>query len=407
MEMNMVVEKADQTAYEGEGGGYYIWSNSKVPLLSQSKLGTGKLLLHPLGFALPHYADSSKIGFVLQVGTIDSLVPIGTIADDRSSAMAAVRRPVLNRYTVEGIRHGIRYGTVVPGTCTVGLVSPNSPEEKVLLIKKGDAIPLSSGVVSWWFNGGDTDVVIIFLGETTKALVPGQFTYFFVAGVLGILAGFQSDFVGKTFNLNQKQSEVLVRSQPGALIVKLENGTKFPEPSKHIKEKLYESIDGPCDDHIIVKGGGLINSLTEKNFSMLREIGLSAKFVKLEGNAMLAPSYVTNGSVQISYVSKGGGWIKVVASEGKPALDSRVEEGDLFIVPQYLAIAEIADECGMEVFSVITSSNPIFGELAGNNSVWKAFSPVVIRSALNISEEFEEVFEAKNTKSITIVAPSN
>ena len=62
----MVVEKADQTAYEGEGGGYYVWSNSKTPLLSQSKLGGGKLLLHPLGFALPHYADSSKIGFVLQ-----------------------------------------------------------------------------------------------------------------------------------------------------------------------------------------------------------------------------------------------------------------------------------------------------------------------------------------------------
>ncbi|KAJ9552336.1 hypothetical protein OSB04_016381 [Centaurea solstitialis] len=329
MEMKMVVEKADQTAYEGDGGGYYVWSNSKVPLLSQSKLGTGKLLLHPLGFALPHYADSSKIGFVLQ------------------------------------------------GTCTVGLVSPNSPEEKVLLIKKGDVIPLPAGVVSWWFNGGDTDVVIIFLGETTKALVPGQFTYFFVAGVLGILAGFQSDFVGKTFDLDQKQSEVLVNNQQGALLVKLENGTKFPEPSKHIKEKLYETIDGPSGDHIIIKG-----------------------------NAMLAPSYVTNGSVQISYVCKGGGWIKVVASEGKPALDSRVEEGDLFIVPQYLAIAEIADECGMEVFSVITSSNPIFGELAGNNSVWKAFSPVVLRSALNISEEFEEVFESKNTKSIRIVPPS-
>ena len=194
------------------------------------------------------------------------------------------------------------------------------------------------------------------MGETTKALVPGQFTYFFVAGVLGILAGFQSDFVGETFNLNQRQSEVLVNSQPGALAVKLKNGTKFPEPSKHIKEKLYETIDGPSGDHIIVIGGGLINSLTEKNFPMLGEIGLSAKYVKLEGNAMLAPSYVTNGSVQISYVGKGSGRIRVVGSEGKPALDSRVEEGDLFIVPQYFATAEIADECGMEVFSIITSS---------------------------------------------------
>lgn len=35
-------------------------------MLSESKLGAAKLLLHPLGFALTHYADSSKIGFVLE-----------------------------------------------------------------------------------------------------------------------------------------------------------------------------------------------------------------------------------------------------------------------------------------------------------------------------------------------------
>ncbi|KVI01770.1 11-S seed storage protein, plant [Cynara cardunculus var. scolymus] len=336
----MGVGKADQIGFEGDAGEYYVWSNSKTPLLSQYKLGAGKLFLRPFG------------------------------------------------------------------TCTFGLVSPNSREEKVLRIKKGDVIPLPSGVVSWCFNGGHTDAVMVFMGETTKALVPGQFTYFFGAGVLGFLAGFQSEFVGKTFDLDQKQSDTLINSQHGALLVKLENGTKFPEPNEHIKEKLSATIDDPSGDHIILKRGGLINSLTEKNFPTLGEIGLSAKFVRLEGNAMLAPSYVTNGSIQIRYVGKGSGWIRVVGSEGKPALDNRVEEGDLFIVPQYFATAEIADECGMEVFSIITSSNPIFGELAGSNSVWNALSPVVLRSTLNVSEEFEEVFKSKNTKSITIVPPS-
>ncbi|MFS7919606.1 putative rmlC-like cupin domain superfamily, rmlC-like jelly roll protein [Helianthus anomalus] len=71
METKMVVEKADLTAFEGDSGGYYIWSNAKTPLLSELKLAAGKLLLHPLGFALPHYADSNKIGFVLE-GTFTS-----------------------------------------------------------------------------------------------------------------------------------------------------------------------------------------------------------------------------------------------------------------------------------------------------------------------------------------------
>ncbi|GKA95289.1 11S seed storage protein, plant [Tanacetum coccineum] len=307
METKMVVEKADQTAFEGDSGGYYVWTSSKTPLLSETNLGAGKLLLHPLGFAIPHYADSSKIGFVLE------------------------------------------------GTCKVGLVTPNIPEEKVVLIKKGDAIPISAGTISWWFNGGDTDVLIVFLGDTSKALVPGSFTYFFVGGVLGILAGFQADFIGKAFGLEQKESESLVSSQPGALLVKLQNGIEFPEPSKHIKEKLYATIDDPSCD-VIVEGGGFVNTLTEKNFPMLGEIGLSAKFVKLYGNAMLAPSYVADGSLQINYVVKGSGQIRVVGSEGKPALDNKVEEGDLFIVPQYFATAEVADDGGMEVFSIITSS---------------------------------------------------
>ncbi|XP_071727008.1 glutelin type-D 1-like [Rutidosis leptorrhynchoides] len=357
MDTKVTVGKADQTAFEGDSGGYYLWSNANTPLLTESKLGAGKLLLHPLGFAIPHYSDSSKIGFVVE------------------------------------------------GSCTVGLVTPNNSEEKVLLIKKGDVIPLVAGVISWWFNGGDTDVVIAFLGDTSKAIVPGQFTYFFVGGVLGLLAGFQSDFVGKTFGLDQKESESLVSSQPGALLVKLQPGIKFPEPSKHIKEKLYATIINPSGDDF-VNEGGFVKSLTEKNIVTLGEIGLSAKFVKLECNAMLAPSYIANGSIQISYVVKGSGQIRVVGSEGKPVLDTKVEEGDLFIVPQFFATAAIADDSGMEVFSIVTSSKPVFGHLAGNTSVWKALSSVVLQSTLNISQESEIAFKGKNTKNITIVPSS-
>lgn len=53
-------------AFEGDGGSYSPWSESESPILAEAKVGAGKLLLHPLGFALPHYADSSKVGLVIQ-----------------------------------------------------------------------------------------------------------------------------------------------------------------------------------------------------------------------------------------------------------------------------------------------------------------------------------------------------
>ncbi|KVH93490.1 glycinin G3-like [Cynara cardunculus var. scolymus] len=356
--MNLVAEKADQTVYEGEGGAYYTWTPSKSPLLSECKLGAGKLILHPLGFAFPHSFDSSKIAYVLQ------------------------------------------------GSCTVGLVASNSSEETVVVIKKGDAIPLPRGEISWWFNGGNTDLTLIFLCETAKAQVAGEMGYFFLGGAQGMLRGFQSDIVAKVFDLNNKEAEDLISSQPGSLIVKLRKGTEFPNPSEHVKEKVYAAIDTLGAD-VVVEGGGIINSLTEKEFPVLVGMNLSARFVRLEGKAMLAPSYVADGTGQVIYVAKGSGRIRVVGNEGKPSFDGDVKEGELMVLPQFLAASVIADEGGMELFSVINSSKPTFEQLAGNMSVWKKLSSVVLQSTLNINPELEELFKSKNTKSLMIIPPRN
>jgi len=65
MAFDLTPKKAE-ALFEGDGGGYYTWTTSEVPLLAQQNLGAGRLLLQPRGFALPHYADSSKVGYVIQ-----------------------------------------------------------------------------------------------------------------------------------------------------------------------------------------------------------------------------------------------------------------------------------------------------------------------------------------------------
>ena len=66
--------KLAQKLFEGEGGSYYSWSSSRFPMLGEQKVGAGKLVLPPRGFALPHYADSSKIGYVLQGSSSSSFL---------------------------------------------------------------------------------------------------------------------------------------------------------------------------------------------------------------------------------------------------------------------------------------------------------------------------------------------
>ncbi|KAL4588468.1 hypothetical protein LXL04_001359 [Taraxacum kok-saghyz] len=166
---------------------------------------------------------------------------------------------------------------------------------------------------------------------------------------------------------------------------------------KKINCHLYAKIDTPAAD-VVVEGGGIINYLTEKDFPVLVEMGLSARFVRLEGKAILTPSYVVDGSVQMIYVAKGSGGMRVVGKEGKLIFDGQVTEGDLIIIPPFYVVAVIADQSGMELFSLITSSKPVLEQLAGNMSVWKAMSPVVVQTVLNISPRLEERFRLKNSE---------
>ncbi|KAM7470364.1 hypothetical protein LguiA_008547 [Lonicera macranthoides] len=259
-----------------------------------AKIGAGKLVLQPCGFSLPHYSDSAKIGYVIQ------------------------------------------------GVCTVGMVTPNSSEETILVIEKGDAIPVPLGVISWWFNNGDSETEIIFLGDSSKAHIPGQFTYFFVAGILSTLGAFSTEFVSKAFNFTKEESQTLTKSQTGILVVKLDQGIEIPLPTKHFQEKYFAKINGES------------NTLTELNFGLLGKLGLSANYVKLGSEEMLGPVYTTDSSVQMVYVAKGTGRVQITGASGKIELNSEVKKGELFIVPKFFVFAQIAGENGMECVSVRT-----------------------------------------------------
>ncbi|TKY60163.1 Glutelin type-A 2 [Spatholobus suberectus] len=287
MELDLTPKTA-QPMFEGDGGSYYTWSSSQMPILAKTNVGAGRLVLQPRGFALPHYADSSKVGYVIE----------GT----------------------EGI---------------VGMVLPNTGEEVVLKLKKGDVIPVPVGAVSWWFNDGDSDLIVAFLGETSKALTPGQFTYFFLTGAQGVIGGFSTELTSKVYGLDKDEVNKLTKSQTGVLIIKLDKSQPMPKPQMDITKKLVYNIDAARAQNV-VENAGLVKTLTEKDFPFIGDVGLSVIRVKLEPGAIKAPSYPTNTVVQLIYIARGSGKIEIVGLNGKRALDTQVKTGDLLVVPQFL-----------------------------------------------------------------------
>ncbi|KAL0385872.1 UNVERIFIED_CONTAM: Glutelin type-A 2 [Sesamum radiatum] len=185
MELDLTPKLAKKL-YGGDGGAYYAWCPNELPMLREGNIGAAKLVLEKNGFALPRYSDSAKVAYVLQ------------------------------------------------GSGVAGIVLPEK-EEKVLPIKKGDAIALPFGVVTWWYNKDDIELVVLFLGDTSKAHKSGSFTDFFLTGC------------------NE--------------IVKLDPSWKMPEPKKeHYNGMALNCEEAPLD--VDIKDGGKVVVLNTKNLPL-------------------------------------------------------------------------------------------------------------------------------------------
>ncbi|XP_075521270.1 glutelin type-A 2-like [Primulina tabacum] len=349
--------KLAKKVYGGDGGAYYAWCPDELPMLREGNIGAAKLALEKNGFAMPRYSDSAKVAYVLQ------------------------------------------------GSGVAGIVLPEK-EEKVLAIKKGDALALPFGVVTWWYNKQDPELVILFLGDTSTAHKSGSFTDFFLTGPNGIFTGFSTEFVGRAWDLDEATVKTLVSTQSGNGIVKLNPGIKMPEPKKeHYKGMALNCEEAPLD--VDIKKGGKVVVLNTKNLPLVGEVGLGADLVRLNGNAMCSPGFSCDSALQVTYIVRGSGRVQVVGVDGKRVLETTIKAGNLFIVPRFFVVSKISDPEGMDWFSIITTPNPIFTHLAGRTSVWKALSPQVLQASFNVPADVEQKFSSKRKAEEIFFPPPN
>ncbi|KAL0451348.1 UNVERIFIED_CONTAM: Glutelin type-A 2 [Sesamum latifolium] len=320
--------KLSKKVYGGDGGTYYVWCPNELPMLHQGNIGAAKLTLEKNGFALPH---------VIQF--------------------------LFNFF----------------GSGVAGIILPEK-EEKVLAIKKGDAISLPFGVTTWWYNKEDTELAILFLGDTSKGHKSGSFTDFCLTGANGIFTGFSTEFVSRAWDLDESTVKTLVGSQSGKGIVKLTAGTKMPEPkANHYKGMALNCEEAPLD--VDIKGGGKVVVLNTKNLPLVGEVGLGADLGKRQ-----SPSRRV---------------------DGKRVLETTVKAGNLFIVPRFFVVSKISDADGLDWFSIITTPIPIFTHLAGRTSVWKALSPEVLQASFNVGADVEQKFSSKRKAEEIFFPPPN
>ncbi|GKV01036.1 hypothetical protein SLEP1_g13634 [Rubroshorea leprosula] len=356
MDLDLSPKLPKKVSSDNVGGSYHAWCPQELPMLREGNIGAAKLALEKNGLALPRYSDSSKVAYVLQ------------------------------------------------GIGVAGIVLPEQ-EEKVIEIKKGDAIALPFGVVTWWYNKEDTELVVLFLGETSKAHKAGQFTDFFLTGANGIFTGFSTEFVKRAWDLPDEAVNSLVGQQKGTGIVKLDANFKMPAPKKeHRQGMALNCLEAPLD--VDIKNGGRVVVLNTKNLPLVGQVGLGADLVRLDGSAMCSPGFSCDSALQVTYIVRGSGRVQVVGVDGRRVLETTVKAGYLFIVPRFFVVSKIADPDGMEWFSIISTPDPVFTHLAGRTSVWKSLSPEVLTAAFAVAPDVEKLFRSKRTSDAIFFPPN-
>jgi hypothetical protein len=241
------------------------------------------------------------------------------------------------------------------------VVLPEATKEKVIPVKEGDSLALPFGVVTWWHNAHSAcsssdsdDLVVLFLGDTSTGHKRGQFTNFQLTGSTGIFTGLSTEFVARAWDLTPDAAAELVSSQPGAGIIRVKDGHRMPQARDEDREGMVlNCLEAPLD--VDIKNGGRVVVLNTRNLPLVEEVGLGADLVRIDAHSMCSPGFSCDSAYQVTYIVRGSGRVQVVGIDGTRVLETRAEGGCLFIVPRFFVVSKIADETGMEWFSIITT----------------------------------------------------
>ncbi|MCL7025852.1 hypothetical protein MKW94_028731 [Papaver nudicaule] len=382
--------KVSKSVYGGDGGSYSSWSPSDLPMLKEGNIGASKIALQKNGLAMPSYSDSAKVAYVLQ------------------------------------------------GKGTAGIYLYETEKEKVVSIKEGDAMALPFGVTTWWFNQDDTELVILFMGNTCTGHKAGEFTEFPLTGANGLFTGFTTEFVARAWDLEEDKVKELVGSQKGTGIVKVKDGFKMPEPKEEDRKGMVMNcLEAPLD--VDIKNGGRVVLLNTKSLPLVKDVGLGADLVRfgffaftvcflcnsfiliieildrIDAGSMCSPGFSCDSAYQevdvlrllVSTVSVN--WrlesrLETYSSFPGSSLSRKLLMGRVWSgFPSSLLLSKLLKQpVSFRKFSIKSDyicfwnfCSPIFCHLAGRTSVWKALSPEVLQASFNVSPEAEQHFRSK------------
>ncbi|PIA25469.1 hypothetical protein AQUCO_11400023v1 [Aquilegia coerulea] len=283
--------------------------------------------------------------------------------------------------------------------------------QKVRRLSQGDIVATPVGVASWFYNDGDTQLVVVSLLDTSNNENE---------------LDDRRRLLAEAFGVNLETSRrIRGQNDSRGSIVRVENGLKVIKPpivgeereqqerneqsrqsgleESFCNVKLRTNIDKPSSADVYNPLAGHITRVNSRKLSILNDLRLNVQRGVLYRNAVLAPHWNLNAH-SVIYVIKGDAQVQIVGNYQQPIYNGRLRQNQLLIVPQNFAVVKKAGDQGFEWVSFKTINNAIVNPIAGRNSAIRALPVEILTNAFRISSE--EARRLKyNKEEIELFAP--
>lgn len=166
--------------------------------------------------------------------------------------------------------------------------------------------------------------------------------------------------------------------------------------------RLATNIGNPIHADAYSREAGHVTVLNSLKLPILDNIELSLEKGHLQRNAILAP-YWNGNAHELIYAARGSARVQIVDQNGNAVLDDIIQEGQLVLVPQGYASAEVAQDQDFVWISVRTNGNPVTNQIVGENSVLNGIPEDVLSNAFYLNrDEVSQIKRGRAGQSVVL-----
>ncbi|GBG70611.1 hypothetical protein CBR_g6738 [Chara braunii] len=282
-------------------------------------------------------------------------------------------------------------------------------------LSTSDVYGVPSGHMLFFVNSGGDEVMEVFgMSSVVEGVEGARAKRFSIGGgeaPTSILGGFDKKILEAALHVKREELESLLTSHSSGDIVylndrrapKLTSSQSTVEGEVMEEEEEIPAVEGlPSDnkwwlenpynvekskaDFSSRKGWSTV--VDEKKMTFLKHVDMGVFRVKLSKGCMMLPHWNPD-SIEVGMVTAGRGLVQVVFPNGTSAITEEVQKGDLFVVPRFHPVVQVAlGDDPFEFVGVTTTSRPARPYfLAGLTSVLHDVDSALLGTSFDISEE--------------------